>query len=668
MVERSGSVVFADSQRTAGVATKLIVPHYTHDNQDWSIGGVMCVPLKGLVISGVKFDLTSFPKLTDYGLVLAIDTGSEGFFVIDDTGSQDQPSVTDIIAENQQPIGDGTGEYSIIIGTNDGKDFVIRNPEQWRTGDLAEVIRRRPFRTAEPAGPNGLSSAGRSQMFMVGNAWLQAIAVTFCPRAGLVYFAHLDKDGNRAKGYLGPESPPKASSTAALSASQLAGDVLPSNKLPPFWQHTGYLGASLTEISYPVATAAPGAPPPSTDLELPITFMSSMGPGTDQRAESKDPSRLSEPCLTATFPLVGGGTRQVTQVLDTGSGISIVMGGTSTPQVSVSADSCPECGCVGTGGQAMDLVSLFRAYNPGADVPKRCTDPSREAQCGKGCCSQCCLGEFDVAGNPLGAQTQIKCAVSYCTGMLQYAPSFAFADFSPSFKNIRVFLARGTPVCEPAVSSGLWGCWFWANQEKIKGNQNKDDIIQHSSTLPFYVLRAMQQESGEMANMTFKFWRSDLQACASSSDSKNKTSGTSNQPSTSQAPPLPPSSPSTGDMNNSDLSSSGPSSSTAAPPCPPCLSPTPSQSGCPSSSTTSSTDANPPLSSKPRRAEFTAAAALEEQQQQINSLSSSNKNAGDASVVSWSTVGLVMVVVCVLLFGISVVTSLWRIAALKNSA
>lgn len=627
MAKRSGSVVFADSKRTAGVAANLVVPHYTHDDKDWSIGGVMCVPLKAIVIAGNKFDLSTFPKVTDYGLVLGIDTGSEGFFVIDDTGGQGNPSVTETVAENDGPMGDGTGDYELIIGTKDGGEFTIRSPEQWRTGDNAEVIRRRPFRTGEPVGPQG-GAASRSQMFMVGNAWLQAIAFTFCPRAGLVYFAHLDKNGQRAKGYLGPRSPPKAASAAALVASDLTGGVMPSNKLPPFWHDTGYLGVSLTEISYPVAAAPPGAPPPATDLELPITFMVSSG-SADERVESTDPTRLSEPCLSATFPTVGGGTRKVTQVLDTGSGISIVMGGTATPKVSVSADDCPECGCVGTGGQPTDLASLFRAYNPGAALPKHCDDPPRNAQCGQGCCSQCCMGTVDVAGNPLSPQTKIRCAVSYCTGMLQYSPSFASADFSPTFKNIRVFLARGSPVCEPAVSSGLWGCWFWGNQEKTKGQGDKDDILQHSSTLPFYVLRAMQQETGEMANMTFKFWRSDLGVC-----------GTPSPETTTSTPPSP---------------SPPPSEPSSPPPSEP-VSPTADDISPPPPPPMSDDSEGGSLSRKPRRGgSFTQKNAAE-----TSLLEERRQTAGGAGV-SWATVGLVMVVVCSLLFALAMLASLWRI-------
>jgi hypothetical protein len=656
MVKRSGSIVFADSKRTAGVAANLVVPRYTHDDKDWSIGGVMCVPLKALVISGKKYDLSSA------GVVLGIDTGSEGFFVIDDTGGGEgsaQESVTQKVAPNNQSMGDGFGDYELIIETRDGGEFIIRSPEQWRMREHTEVIRRRPFRTNEPAGPEGkIGSVIRSQMFMVGNAWLQAIAVTFCPRSELVYFAHLDQNGQRAKNYLGPRSPPQAlpssssSSVAALSASTHL------SKLPPFWHGIGYLGVSLTEIPHPVTapeaspSSALSSAPPSTDLELPISFMVSSrgarGGSSDERVESTDPSLLSEPCLSATFPTIGGGTRKVTQVLDTGSGISIVMGGTTTPKVSVSADDCPECGCVGTGGKPTDLASLFRAYNPDAESPKRCENPPRDAQCGQGCCSQCCMGAEDVEGNPLRPNTQIRCAVSYCTGMLQYSPSFAAADFSPTFKNIKVFLARGSPVCEPAVGGGLWGCWSWANKEKKKKHGNEDDVIHHSSTLPFYILRAMQQETGEMSNMTFKFWRSDLERL----DGADLPSPPLQMP--IPPPPLPLPMP--------------------IPPLLPPPLPTPITSPPPLVFNDNTPKTSPPNSSPDNGGRVVSSKRPRRENGGDDSLAQDSKSpswsdfptarsggGGGGSSVSWATVGLVMVVVCSLLFALAMLASLWRI-------
>lgn len=623
VVKRSGSVVFADSKRTLGVVADMIVPSYTHDDKDWSIGGVMCVPLKSITIAGTKTDLSSF-KIKDYGVVLAIDTGSEGYFVIDDTGGQEQPSVSELVAEGNAPMGDGLGDYELTIETKNGGEFVIRSPEQWRSGEAGQMIRRRPFRTAEPAGPGGSGTASRSQMFMVGNAWLQAIAVTFCPRANVVYFAHLDSSGRRSEGYMGPRSPPRGA-TAAVAMSALQST--PSGHLPPFWQDSGYLGASLTSLTYPAASVPPGAPPPQTDLELPIQFMASPPGGsiTDERVETTDPAIMSEPCLSATFPTIGGGSRKITQVLDTGSGINIVMGGTTTPNVSVMADECPECGCVGTGGKPTALGALFRAYNPAAGDPHKCSNPARDAKCGAGCCSECCLGAQDVQGKPLSPSTSIQCAVSYCTGMLQYSPSFATADFGTTFKNVRVFLGRGAAVCEPAVRSGLWGCWFWINQEKTKSHEDKDDVIQHSSTLPFYVLRAMRQESGEMSNMTFKFWRSDLAKCEGAE-------------SAASSPPPKSSTDASGDVVTPDSTMSdvvAPDSTMG--------------DAAVASDSTMSGDAD----SKPKPQSSMASLKLDD-----------NRN-DDALRFShqWGLVGIVMVIVCLILFAVGVLASLWRIGS-----
>ena len=89
--KRSGSVVFADSRYNYGaVEADLIVPHITRDDKNRSIGGNMCVPLKALVIAGTRHDFSDFPKLKPYGLVMCLDSGSEGYFVIDDTGNEER--------------------------------------------------------------------------------------------------------------------------------------------------------------------------------------------------------------------------------------------------------------------------------------------------------------------------------------------------------------------------------------------------------------------------------------------------------------------------------------------------------------------------------------------------------------------------------------------------
>ena len=518
--KKNGSVVFADSRYKYGaVETDLIVPHTTRDDKNMTIGGNMCVPLKALVISGTRHELSDFPKLKPYGVVVCLDTGSEGYFVVDDTGGtdpstgKDYPSVSELVGGSSRVMGDGSGTYEIIIGGSDGKsEFSVRLPEAWRDfphqPGFGSAVQRPPFRS---------QSQSRSQMFLVGNLWLQAVSITFAPYIGKVYFANLDAKGRRAPHYLGPVDAPAASSAAVNTSPFLGGQQSPfgNRSLPPFWRSDGYTGTSLTEQAFQPAGLAPGEEPRS-NVSVPIKFMIDPKSSPDfseqnvstPSIEAPDAQYVSQPCLEVIVPVPGGGTRTITQVADTGSGITLILGaaGMTDPK-----DDCDDCGCVGI-GQSQDLGTLFREYSPKAGTPRQCQNPSRDAGCGAGCCTECCLGATDVDGNPVDANTKVRCAVCYCTGLVQYKPAFIQATFPGSpegLSNVRIFAGRAAAVCEPAVKDGVWGCWYWANEEQTQN----DTVLKDSSTLPFYVLRSLGQEGGELGNMTWNFWRSDLGLC-----------------------------------------------------------------------------------------------------------------------------------------------------------
>ena len=568
---RRGSLTFADTswQKAVSdglaVALPLLLPQAAAGE---SAGGFMAVGLRGLGVVGAPSNQKFWKPAAGTDQVhVVFDSGSEGFFVVDDTGDDNDVSLLDQVAG----IYSANATYALDLGSleQDAPHFTVFSPPQWRSVrngmyGKSDPSQRAPFRPEAGGNP-------RSQSLVVGNMWMTCLSVTFSlSRIQLpgesrarqhVILSYLNGSGKRTKNVLDIKSAAFERSAATLPPRR-------HKKLPAGWTPRGWKGPSVADVEF---SAAASSKPPDTDATVPLVFVTQTSSGQMQETDSVDV--LAEPAIKVSLD----GGPQTTPIVDTGSGTNILI----LPKDQVGAmtiDPCVKnksCQCSGSGA----IGEVFQRHVPNSLKLSSSEYPTKtgcnvsmldhEAHCDSGvCCSSCCL----AAG--LSATDHLPCSVSYCTGVLGYRPAEARVSLdSPKLSAMdNVFVAQGFKVCEPDVSSGILGMWYWMRPQQ--DNRAPSAVEQeHATTLPYHALRHLGQLSGNNNNFTMSIWRTDAKSDAAPPD------------------PLAPSPPPT-----PDVSPPSPESPSLPPPDPP---QTPSPANAPSPSPTATPVADPPPISQP---------------------------------------------------------------------
>jgi hypothetical protein len=480
--QKHGRAVFADDG-AKGYKTDLRTPM----NGDKSLGGYMGLKLHAITIDGVAYMIKDYNAFVskqvgkDPGdMILVFDTGAMSYFTNDDTGVV-------VVNENKEPLqslglfeylhdevglaNHGLGldvkMYGLHFREDDGRCFDVQIPVQWRAKFFGKsAILERPHRS---------NSTRRSNMLVVGNMFMQSIAISYsCSPTNLsVTLDYLDSNGARVQHSLVPE------------------DTIPhgeiGQKLPAFarpgWTKEGFLSPALDPNAIVVGSATAGAPTPPTNVSVDMIFMAptSLNMGIISR-ETRDPNTLSLPSIK-----FKAGDVDMIFVVDTGSGITIAVQDVGEDVGRVRNDSGPCSGCENPSGcMISDILGSYKS-GPCKSVA--------DAQCNP-CCKICCL--------PEGVQSTDKrrCAVKYCTGAISYDPTFRTFDFgNDHLRKVDHFVGKATPLCLPSPDTNIFGAWRWSNP--LEGTRI-------SGTLPYWILKEIGQFGGDFDNMTLMFWRSDL--------------------------------------------------------------------------------------------------------------------------------------------------------------
>ena len=475
-----------------------------------TLGGFMAVPV---VAASFGSHETTADAVQSYcrlvccdRLLVVIDTGSEGYFVQDDTGCSQHdaghrtvPSFLEYCQQRQLATNPAAG-MSLTLGELGKSTFTVQIPLQWFTMTAEEV--------SGAIAP--INSVQRTQTIIVGNSWLQAVAITWNATRGGIAFSHLDSQGYRCAQYQGP---PRSSSSYSVEAKQALAAFQRIDGAPVKNRKARWSGISLSGRELSLAPRAGKVP--ITDTVIDVRFMRNVSEdeernldsygGVVQSIETTDPSVRSEPCLDAIVQLQDGTTAHVCPVFDTGSERSLVTQNTlsfAAENVHLGSNSCVN-GDVTVGSEFRRLAGHLASV--------RACGSLAEAQCSNQCCQTCCLAPDTTA------DTHMPCSVSYCTGMLSYEPgsarlTFPLENATANMRDVLSPLGRATPRCLPAPH-GVWGCWFWT-QTTTGGTTTQATV--HS--LPYYVLSHLGVDTPELSNMTFRVWRTDtskesLDAC-----------------------------------------------------------------------------------------------------------------------------------------------------------
>ena len=466
--QKRGQVIFADTSiakskaNCMAVELPLLIPPVNNSNQ--SKGGFMCVPLLKVDFGGIRFSVAEF----NGGFpMVCIDTGSEGYFIADDTGFLHSSGLEK--ADTSQP-------FIMYFGTEDS-NFDLRILPEWIIDH--DAIRRPPQKLGGPK--------GHSPLIIIGNAWLQAVSITWNVSIGKVHMSHLDANGSKALTFQG--CPAKGPSGAVKSSRRARRQRAPGRR----WD-----GSSLAARTLQVAGGL--SDQPETDACIDVRFMSSDTDGKVDHfndpliaIETENPNVLSEPCLDAHVKLQDGQKVLVTQVFDTGSSASLIV----QPHLLIEP-SDSKCYSEGT------VKQIFQETG-GRDL-KTCQF-SEDANCDFTCCKTCCLAPETAP------DTKMRCSVPYCTGLLSYEPGHADLSFpleniahsNARLQDVRVRVGRAQQRCLPAADLGVWGCWQW-NRPPQKGDVEDET----TGSLPYYMLTHLNIPDGNYYNMTFRVWRTDL--------------------------------------------------------------------------------------------------------------------------------------------------------------
>lgn len=491
----------AASQAKCSVEMKLHIPQQmpqARGRPAETLGGYMAVPLRELRLGQgtppfVTDDFLGAQAKDGPGVLLVLDTGSQGFWVMDFCEGANGQSLM-----GAATLGSLVGDYELVVGDRGGETFSIRIPQQWRDFTGADQLLATP--------PTAFKGSGL-QCLIVGNPWMQALAMTFDVSRMRVALSHLDVAGNRCQSFQGPPSTVRQGLARASFAQQPA--PLHRQRLP-IREVDGKLvfsGPSLAQTS--LATAAPedDKMPVASDVTLDLRLMMYpvVPPGESSAIVARETSSaadLSEPCLDAVITNRAGRSVYVTQIFDTGSGQNLLV------NVDAAGEDCAAgvCFCEGSG-----LVG--DAFGKGAPKCGPCSSPDQAKAGGGGICNTfCCTADGVSCGD------MMPCSVSYCTGVVSYKPQFTTMTFpseipsgSKAFlKNVpKVFAGAARPACTPGVSTGLFGAWFWDSALKSRTGKATSS---KAAGLPYYLLAQLGQIGGKNENYTLKFFRSDLRA------------------------------------------------------------------------------------------------------------------------------------------------------------
>ena len=502
-VERYCQMVLADTtlkpalEKHCSVEMPLIIPQRKLAGSKLeSLGGYLGIPLREMRLGQGHPPLIVDEFLGDKAksgdeVALILDSGSQGFWVIDFTEGQDGQSIT-----AQSTLGTYMGDYELVCGKRGGPTFTIRIPQQWRNFEGADELLSH--------GPKIEKGQGL-QCLIVGNPFLQAMALTFDVSRMAAVLSHLDIDGNRCETYQGPKSiVSKQQSSLAAQPANLKHNHLPIKD--------GKLDVpSLAQTSLSTSAPEKDKTPIATDVTLDLRLMTypNAPTGSLLSVETRKATDLIMPCLDVVVTNAQGKKVYMSQIFDTGSGVNLLM------DIDMSStEVCPSgtCFCENGGlvGQAFGKNSLASANSGSCGV---CSNPVTGSKQGGGtvCNSYCCTPDGVSCDN------QMPCSVFFCTGVVSYEPKFVSMSFPSEntgktnkvhLSNVpRVFAGSAQPTCVPGVNTGLFGAWFW--DAPLVGSSGKNSSTQ-AAGIPYYLLGALGQIGGKYENYTLKFWRSDL--------------------------------------------------------------------------------------------------------------------------------------------------------------
>ena len=507
---RWAQVVFADSSAAkatdanCGVEMKFFIPKQasgSNNNQPKTLGGFMSLPLRAIRMGAgsPRYDTSQFldPSKNGMGVTVVLDTGSQGFWIIDTTRGKDGLG---ILASLPGGYGSGSGAYELELGDPGGPTFTISIPEQWRNYAGAPSLITQPADGA----PNT-----DCQTIILGNPWMQALAVTYDVHNTRAILSHLDKNGDRVQAYAGPKSTVSPPLARGVTQYRLV-EPRPS----PF-RNGDYLGPELELTSLSKSAPPQAKTPKGQDVTLDLRLMilppkskllSSTG-GTLVAREVTSTNELILPTLDSDVKLADGRITRVSKILDTGSGVNLLLDTDFAADVLGTSNGAEYCQNSGTVAKVFShSTELTSAQNARCG---KCPDPATGAHKSGGFCNDFCCVSDGIA-----CDSTIPCAVSFCTGVVAYAPGrltlgLPSENGTNLLKQVPSFAGNATSVCVPGPTVGIWGFWYWDSAPK--GNSTAG-LNTNATALPYYVLQELGQLDSDLNNYTLKFWRSDLSA------------------------------------------------------------------------------------------------------------------------------------------------------------
>ena len=493
----------------------------------------MTLPLSGFVAAGQEISLSQF-------CWVLFDTGSRGYFKLDASHlGEDGHSALDELGRLSDVFFGGGEDVALVLGAGRSATdtFVLPLSAKW--------LSHPPHGTAVMAEPPArLPRRPDLNLIVLGNCWLQAVALTFEPRRprslasknwsaaasdwpgdgqseGTAFLSHLDDVGERSATFRG---------WSAASESQRSPVQRRTDRSHVEGGRGGQVGDVLGLLeTASLADEALGGLASSdvqghgANLVLRLRWMQIALDASEDASvarETTDPRALGVPTLTLGIDTEDGESSRVCAILDTGSGLSFLPGVRIKESAGDRCDSAESCGCVG-GGTVREIWNRFRASFATAETGEsddlvRCKSENevgqlRDARCNP-CCRRCCL----AAG--VTPETRVRCSLALCSGVVAFVPRFARCSFPDIYRrsdhgvgvdnlSLRIFLADATPLCEPSPRLGVLGCWYWMRPMRSSSGES----LTYATSLPYYVLSSLGQLDNPLLNtMTLKFWRSDL--------------------------------------------------------------------------------------------------------------------------------------------------------------
>ena len=462
-----------------------------------TVGGFMAVPIIGARFGDDSRNVKSKQDVINYcesvcasQILLIIDTGSEAYFVQDDTGcggSSPVPQFLKFCGIDNMKVSVPLSGMSLTVGTMDEDDdtnFVIEHPLEWFLQPPSTI----------PAGAQTVSApTERSQTIIVGNFFLQSLAVTWNASRQTIAFSNLDRKGHRCSAhmYAKPSASEEQKSVGSFEAKSIT-----SGKKSQGARWNKNISLSGEELTF----AGGRGQDPILDTAIDLRFMRTLpnskpnsNGDTMLSVETTNPKDISEICLDAHVTLQDGTRTQVCQPVDTGSGVNLIAEPSIKQTQSVSSP------CIGGGS----VGSVFKSI-AGQMADVRHCDNVSQAQCQTGCCKTCCTppGTTDT--------TPIKCSVTFCTGMMSYDPTYTTLSFplengTSNLNNVKTYVGAAKNRCLAVPMTGVWGFWFWTQTLN-----DGDSTTQVSTGLPYYLMSHLGISDPKHANFTLKIWRSDL--------------------------------------------------------------------------------------------------------------------------------------------------------------